>query len=73
MKCTACVCYKMRDKRFLMKLIPKDVVELQEFIDMYENQEGVKVDPRNSQNRQSRKLTESVDIQFMDPWINLPP
>ena len=56
-----------------MKLLPKEVVELQDFIDMYENEKEVKIDAAKSKNRQNRRLVESPDIKFMDPWINLPP
>jgi len=72
-KCTACVCYKMRDKRFLMKRIPKDLIDLQEFLDVYENQNDVIVSIAKNKNRLNNKLIESIDVNFMDPWINLPP
>lgn len=35
-KCNVSICYKLRDKRFLLKNLPKHLVELQEFADRFE-------------------------------------
>ena len=73
-KCTVVVCYKMRNKRFLMKLLPREVVKLQEFIKAYDNQnEKGKIDSKKIQARHNHKLLKQIDIKCMDAWINLPP
>ena len=65
-KCRTVISFKLMDKRYLAKQLPKEFVELQKFANEYHNKE---LELRNPE----RLLIKILDIDIMDAWSNLPP
>ena len=63
-KCKLNICYKMRDRKFIMKKITKDVLALQSFYDEYFG---------NIKEQRPKLNEDSVSCKLFDPWINLIP
>ena len=61
-KCKQIICYKMRDRRFVMKKITKDILGLQKFYDEYFG---------NIKEQKPKLNEDQVSCQLFDPWINL--
>lgn len=60
LKCRVCVCYKLRDSRFVAKRLPANIQELQKFDDVLRDRQQIHSFP-------------PYNISLMDPWIKMPP
>ena len=69
-------CYKQRNRLLVMKRLPKEIVELQDFMDEFRkssNQQELKRLLKDQKERKSKILHTNVDVDLLQPWIELEP
>jgi len=76
LKSNLTVCYKMRDRRFLIKKLPKNLFDLEKFKNIYEASNDVHVMKINKTDWEVKKhkiLNDYMSNGLLLSWLNAPP